>query len=129
MLNKSNPLTYMINVSINQKKNLLLAFASRAKVLTLFRMDLFELLTDGGRGKGPPSPWNLSHISYGDATWQSYTLSTKNPKTNKSCDTPFGIWWHQHFSTETINFCYIKKYCYRLHVDTNFLICLTCFSL
>lgn len=54
MLTKSNSLIDMISVSKNKKK-LFLAFDSSARVLvlTLFRMDLFGLLTNGGRGKGP----------------------------------------------------------------------------
>ena len=34
----------------------------------------------GGVGqKGPPSQ-NLSHISYNDETWHSYTLAKEDPK-------------------------------------------------
>ena len=40
-------------------------------------------------------------------------------------DTPTEFCWFQHFLPEISKFCYIKKYKYRLHFDTSFLILLT----
>ena len=74
-----------------------------------------------GRQKDLP-PNNLSHISYIDETWHSNTLPKKEPK---------NIWimWHTHWvfltSVGTSEFCYIKKYMYKLHFDKKFLILLT----
>ena len=50
-------------------------------------MGLFGAVHGWGRmQKGPPSQ-NLSHISYNDVTWYSYTLPTEDPKIYKSRDT------------------------------------------
>ena len=51
-------------------------------LLTLFRMGFFGA-ADGWRGGGikkAPPPKNLSHISYNDETWHSYTLPKEDPK-------------------------------------------------
>ena len=79
------------------------------------------LLTDG-RGQNGPSPQNLSHMSHNNETWHSYTL-------------PKNIWimWHAlcvpltlaFFLPEISKFCYIKKYRYKLHFGTSFLVLLT----
>ena len=50
----------------------------------------------------------------------------KIKKIYESRETSLEFCWHQHFSTETTIFCYIKKYRYRLHFDTWFLTLLTC---
>ena len=39
-------------------------------------------------------------------------------KTCRSRDTPLEFCWHQHFSPEISNFCWIKKFWCRLHFDT-----------
>ena len=52
-------------------------------LLTLFRMGSFGA-AHGWRGEGgvkkAPLPKNLSHISYNDETWHSYTLLKEDPK-------------------------------------------------
>ena len=70
-------------------------------------------LTGGGGGKNAPSPWNLSHISYKDETYLK-----KTQKIDESHDTTLEFCWHQHFSSEIIKSCYIRKYKYRLYFDT-----------
>ena len=62
------------------------------KILTLFKMGFFGAAHGwwgaggGGEGEGQKG-LNLSHISYNDETWNSYTLPKKDPK---------NIWirWH-----------------------------------
>ena len=49
-------------------------------------MDLFEA-AHGWGAKRPP-PLNLSHISYKDETWHSYTLPKEDQKIYESRDTP-----------------------------------------
>ena len=50
-------------------------------------------------------------------------------KRYKLLGTPLNFCWHQYFSSEISNFCYIKKYRYRLHFNTWwFLIPLTFFE-
>ena len=49
----------------------------------------------------------------------------KIQKIHKSCDIPLEFCWHLHFSPEVINFCYIKKYRWRLEFNTQFLIFFT----
>ena len=49
----------------------------------------------------------------------------KIQKIYKSRDTTFEFCWHQQFLPEISNFCYIKKYIYRLYFDILFLILLT----
>ena len=51
----------------------------------------------------------------------------KTQKINESRDTLFESCWHQHFFTGNQQICYVKKYWYRWHFDTQFLILLTCF--
>ena len=46
-------------------------------------------------------------------------------KIYESCDKTPEFCWHPHFSPEISKFCYIKKYRYRLHFGTQFLILLT----
>ena len=65
----------------------------------------------------------MSHISYNEETWHSYTLLKEDPK---------NIWiaWHTLVTTADISilsleiskFSYIKKYRYRLHFSKWFLI-------
>ena len=61
----------------------------------------------------------MSHISYNDETWHSYILPKEDPKIYQSRNTlssaDISI-----FSSEISKFCYIKKYRYRLHFDTEF---------
>ena len=47
--------------------------------LTLFRMGLFGAAHGCGDQKGPLS-YNLSHISYNDETWHTYTLPKQEQK-------------------------------------------------
>ena len=49
------------------------------KSVTLFRMGLFGAAHGWRVAKRPPSK-NLSHISYRDETWHSYTLPKKDPR-------------------------------------------------
>ena len=59
--------------------------------VTLFEMGLLGAghRWVGGGAKSPPPPlYNLSHISYIDGTWHSYTLPKEDPKIQKSSDTP-----------------------------------------
>ena len=43
----------------------------------------------------------MSHISYNDETWHSYTLPEEYQKNiHNSRDTPFEFCWHQYFSPE-----------------------------
>ena len=42
----------------------------------------------------------------------------KIQKIHKSCDTPLELCCYQHFLLNISNFCYIKKYRYRLHFKT-----------
>ena len=51
----------------------------------------------------------------------------KIKKYMKKRDAPLDFCWHQHFLSEINKFCYIKKYRYKLHFDTQFLILLTFF--
>ena len=76
--------------------------------LTLFRVGFFQ----------------HPHISYNNETWHTFYLK-KIQKIYESRDMPFEFCWHQHFWLEIIKFYYIKKYRYRLHFDTYFLILLT----
>ena len=41
----------------------------------------YGFVEGGGGGGGAPPPQNLSHISYKEETWRSYTLPKANPKT------------------------------------------------
>ena len=73
-------------------------------ILTLFRMGFFGLLTNVGRGgsKKAPPLWNLSHISYNDETWLSYTSPKEVPK---------NIWitWHTPWVLLTSAFFHPKS--------------------
>ena len=58
-----------------------------SKDLTLFRIGFSGAAHEwggwrgGGRGqKASPPFWNLSHISYNDENWHSYTLRKEDPK-------------------------------------------------
>ena len=66
-------------------------------------------------------PYTLSHISYSDETWHSYTLLEEDQKNYELRDIPT----HPSspadisiFSLEICNFCYIKTYRYILHFNT-----------
>ena len=47
--------------------------------LTLFRIGFLGAAHRWGEQKGPP-PENLSHISYNDEIWHTYTLPKEHPK-------------------------------------------------
>ena len=52
----------------------------------------------------------------------------KIQKVYESRNTPFEFCRNQHFLPEISNFCYMKKYRYRLHFNTQFPILLTVFE-
>ena len=87
------------------------------------------MFRDGGRQKVP-----LPKICYTYPTMMK--LGTLIPylekiqKQNNSRDTSLDFCRHQHFFTISAisKFCYIKKYRYRLHFDTLFVILLTFFE-
>ena len=56
--------------------------AMKVKLLTYSGWVFWGLLTDGegGGSKMAPLPKNLSHISYNNVTWHSYTLPKEDPK-------------------------------------------------
>ena len=58
----------------------------------------------------------MSHVSYNYETWHSYTLP-KEDSENVTWYTPGVLLTSAFFSLETSNFCYIKKYRYRLHFN------------
>ena len=85
--------------------------------LTLFRMGFFGAAHgwEGGQ-KVPPS--KICHtyptlMKLGTVT----RYLKKIQKIHKSRDTPSEFCWHWHFSPEISNFCYIRKYRYRLHFN------------
>ena len=71
----------------------------------------------------------LPKIYHNDETWHSYTLPKKDPKNPKKymnrVTHPLSSAGTRIFSLEIRKFFYIKKYMYRLHFDTEFLILLT----
>ena len=81
------------------------------EILTLFKMDFLG---------GCPLP----EICHTHPTMRKlFTVTpylTKFQKINKSCDTLLEFCWHQHFLPEISNFCFIKKYRYRLYFNTKF---------
>ena len=85
------------------------------ELLIVFSMGLFGAAhwRGGGRGGSKKAPFPKSVISYNDQTW--WFLPKEDPKIYKS-------------RTEICNFCYIKKYIYRLHFNTWFLNLLTLFE-
>ena len=100
---------------------------NKKKYLTLFRMG-FLWAAHRGRGdaKRQPSHSKICHtysIMMKFGTVIPYLK--KIQKLYESCDTPLEFCWHQHFLPEISKFCYIKKYRYRFHLDTQFLILLT----
>ena len=79
----------------------------------------------GAPHEWPTSPKSVTHICHNYETWHSYAIPKEDPK---------NIWitWHllssadiSIFSQEISKFCYIKKYGYRFHFSTWFLIILT----
>ena len=90
-------------------------------------MGLFGKLTDGG-SKDAPSTSNLLHISYNDETWHSYTLPKKPQKNMNQVTHPLRFTDIGIFLQEIRKFCNIKKFRYRLHFGTNFLLLLTYFE-
>ena len=69
-------------------------------------------------GQKGPLPKYMSHLSYNDETWQSYTSPNTSYLTYQSRDTHVEFCCHKHFLLEVKKFCYVKKYRYRLHFDT-----------
>ena len=75
---------------------------------------------------GAAHGWGASHTSYNDKTWHSYTLPKIRSQKYMNHVTHLLISADiSNFSPEISKFCYIKKYMYRLHFDTKFLILLT----
>ena len=71
-------------------------------------------------GKGPPHH-KISHTNPAMMTLGTVLPYLKKiPKIYEPPDTPLEFCWHQHFSPEITKFCYIKKYRYTLHFNTNF---------
>ena len=70
-----------------------------------------------GVGKKTPS-LNLPHISHNDETWHSYILRKEDPKNIFHVTHPLSSANVSIFSPEISNFCYIKKFRYRLQFDT-----------
>ena len=60
--------------------------------------------------------WNLVQLCF--------TLR-KSKKIYKSRDAPLEFCWHQHFFNENQQLCQIKRYGYKFHFDTQFLLLLT----
>ena len=71
------------------------------KALTLFRMGIFGAAHRLGVKKAPP-PYNLSHISYNDETWNSYILPKEDPK-------KIWITWHNPWVLVTSTFFHRKS--------------------
>ena len=91
--------------------------------LTLFRMGLFGTAY-GWEGQKAPLP-TVCQTSCNNETWHSIPYLKKIQKTYKLRDRPLDFCWYQHFFTGISNFCYIKKYRYRLHFNINLLFLLT----
>ena len=77
---------------------------------------------EGGK-KAPPL-----HISHNDETWRSYTLPKRFKKYINHVTRTLNSAEISIFSPEISNFFCIKKYRYRLHFNTEFLILLTVFE-
>ena len=68
-------------------------------------------------GEAPPE--NMSHISYNDENWHSYTLPIADQKNILNYMAHLLIFAEiSIFSPEITKFCYTKKYGYRSHFDT-----------
>ena len=93
--------------------------------LNLFRIGFFGAAQGCGVGKKAPLP-KICH-TYPTMMKPGTVIPylKKFQKLYESCDTPLDFCWHQNFLAEIIKFCYIKKYRYRFHLDTCFLILLT----
>ena len=73
----------------------------------------------GGEAKRTPSLKSVTHILQFDTV---IPYLKKFQKLYESRDRVLYFCWHQHFLPEIRKFCYIKKYRYRFHLDTYFLI-------
>ena len=94
--------------------------------LTLFS-SLSRAAHGWGKAKKPPL-LKICHTY--PATMKLGTVipyPNKIQKIYESSDTPLEFCWHKHFSLEISKFGHIKKYRYRLHFDTSFLILVTFF--
>ena len=92
--------------------------------LVLFRMVTFGAAHGWGMAKRPLS--KICHLYLAMMKLGTVIPYLKKiQKIYESRDTPLDFCWHQHFLTEISKFCYTKKYRYRLHFDTWFLILLT----
>ena len=85
--------------------------------LTLFRMG-FSGAAHGWGGKAASTPYNLSHISYNDETWQLHLTQRKSKNYMNHVTNPLSSADISIFLPEISRFCYIKKYRYRFHLDT-----------
>ena len=103
-------------------------FWAKKPLLTLFRMTLSGAAHGWGRAKRLPIS-KISHtypIFIKLATVIPYLKKIQKP--HKSRDKSLYICWYQHFSPEVSNSYYIRKYKYRLHFNTQFLILFTFFN-
>ena len=112
--------------------------AATISALILFRMDPFGV---AHRWKGnqkallptphPPTPTaicHMSHLPYNDETWYSCTLPERESKTYKRETNALSCSDSSIFSSDARKLCYIRKYRYRLHFGTKFLILLIVFD-
>ena len=84
----------------------------------LFRMGLFGAVHGWGQPKSPPSSKICPTYPTLMKLMHSYTLPKEDPKTHKSCDTyPLSSAETRIFSPQISNFCYTRKYRYRLHFN------------
>ena len=99
---------------------------------TLHFLTLFSSLSRAAHGWGKAKKPPLLKICHTyPATMKLGTVipyPNKIQKIYESSDTPLEFCWHKHFSLEISKFGHIKKYRYRLHFDTSFLILVTFFE-
>ena len=67
---------------------------------------LFGAAHGWGAKRPPPFPKILSHISYNDETWHSYTLPKKDPKNMSHVTHPLSS-----AAPKISKFCYIRNTC------------------
>ena len=89
--------------------------------LTLFRMGIFGA-AHGSRGKMAPSLKSVTHMLQWWNLALLYLTKRRSKKYMNHVTHSLSAADITIFSPEIIKFCYIKKYRYRLHFDTYFLI-------
>ena len=91
--------------------------------LTMFRMGFFGAAHGWGWGqKGPLSLKSVTHILQWWNLAQLYLTQRRSKKYMNHVTHPLSSADISIFSPEISKFCYIKKYRYRLHFGTQFLI-------